>query len=57
MRQFSGSIIRLAIAPAAVSAVISLSVTVTSAEGRGPDPATSDNISGGFLLEADPLNR
>jgi hypothetical protein len=27
------------------------------AEGRGPDPATSDNISGGFLLEADPLNR
>jgi hypothetical protein len=27
------------------------------AEGRGPDPATSDNTSGGFLLEADPLNR
>jgi hypothetical protein len=27
------------------------------AEGRGPDPATSDNISGGFILEADPLNR
>jgi hypothetical protein len=27
------------------------------AEGRGHDPATSDNISGGFLLEADPLNR
>jgi hypothetical protein len=27
------------------------------AEGRGPDPASSDNISGGFLLEADPLNR
>jgi hypothetical protein len=26
-------------------------------EGRGPDPATSDNTSGGFLLEADPLNR
>jgi hypothetical protein len=27
------------------------------AEGRGADPATSDNTSGGFLLEADPLNR
>jgi hypothetical protein len=27
------------------------------AEGRGPDPATSDNTSGRFLLEADPLNR
>jgi hypothetical protein len=27
------------------------------AEGRGPDPATNDNTSGGFLLEADPLNR
>jgi hypothetical protein len=27
------------------------------AQGRGPDPASSDNISGGFLLEADPLNR
>src|SRR6516165_5076852 len=25
------------------------------AEGRGPDPATSDNISGGFILEEDPL--
>jgi hypothetical protein len=27
------------------------------AQGRGPDPASSDNTSGGFLLEADPLNR
>jgi hypothetical protein len=27
------------------------------ARGQGPDPATSDNTSGGFLLEADPLNR
>src|ERR1700731_748208 len=36
MRQFSGSIIRLAIAPAAVSAVISLSVTVTSAQAPAP---------------------
>jgi hypothetical protein len=25
------------------------------AEGRGPDPATIDNIKGGFLLEEDPL--
>ena len=24
-------------------------------EGRGPDPATIDNIKGGFLLEEDPL--
>src|ERR1700730_11825026 len=43
MRQFSGSIIRLAIAPAAVSAVISLSVTVTAAQAPAPSamaPAT-----------------
>ena len=43
MRQFSGSIIRLAIAPAAVSAVISLSVTVTVAQAPAPSamaPAT-----------------
>jgi hypothetical protein len=26
------------------------------AEGRGPDPATRDSISGGFVLEGDPLN-
>jgi hypothetical protein len=25
------------------------------AEGRGPDPATIDNVKGGFLLEEDPL--
>jgi hypothetical protein len=25
------------------------------AEGRGPDPATMDNIRGGFLLDDDPL--
>jgi hypothetical protein len=24
-------------------------------EGRGPDPATVDNVKGGFLLEEDPL--
>jgi hypothetical protein len=28
----------------------------TFAEGRGPDPATRDSISGGFVLEGDPLN-
>jgi hypothetical protein len=28
---------------------------VAFAQGRGPDPATIDNIKGGFLLEEDPL--
>src|SRR5215469_9313175 len=36
MRQFSGSIITLAIAPAAVSTVVSLSVTVASAQAPVP---------------------
>ena len=36
MRQFSGSIITLAIAPAAVSAVVSLSVTAASAQAPAP---------------------
>jgi len=36
MRQFSGSIITLAIAPAAVSAVVSLSVTAASAQAPVP---------------------
>jgi hypothetical protein len=28
---------------------------IAFAEGRGPDPATVDNVKGGFLLEEDPL--
>jgi len=36
MRQFSGSIITLAIAPAAVSAVVSLSITAASAQAPAP---------------------
>ena len=44
MRQFSGSMIMLAIAPVAVSAVISLSMTATSAQAPAPSataPATT----------------
>src|SRR5215475_4098973 len=41
MRQFSGSIITLAIAPAAVSAVVSLSVTAASAQAPVPSAMAS----------------